>query len=140
MHFDPAVAARQVFLQVQISNELGEELEAAVAAEDRFSNSAGKEASEAYHELVGIGVRHPEAFAFGEFLVYITWCHLMDETHPEHFKRGLALCQNLLKRSSEGEAECLKRLRSMEQSFRAGLGTESGDLMDFEADAPKGGD
>jgi len=140
MQFDPAVAARQVFSQVQASKELGEELKAAVDAEDRFSSSAGEEASEAYHELVGIGVRHPEAFAFGEFLVYITWCHLMDETHPEHFKRGLVLCQDLLTRDSGEDVERVKRLRSMEGSFRAGLGTESGDLMDFDADTPKGGD
>jgi len=140
MHFDPAVAARQVFSQVQASKELGEELEAAVDAEDRFSSSAGEEASEAYHELVAIGVCHPEAFAFGEFLVYITWCHLMDETHPEHFKRGLVLCQDLLTRDSGEDVERVKRLRAMEGSFRAGLGTESGDLMDFDADTPKGGD
>jgi hypothetical protein len=64
----------------------------------------------------------------------------MDETHPEHFKRGLALCKELLKQNFGGDSGRLKRLRAMEQSFRAGLGTESGDLMDFDADTPKGGD
>ena len=140
MSFDPAVAARQVFAQVQVSNELGEELEAAIEAEERFSNSAGEEASEAYRELLAIGARHPEAAAFGEFLVYITWCHIIDETHPEHFNYGLALCQDLIQRDSGGNAERLVRLRGMEQSFRAGLGADSGDLMDYDTDTPQGGD
>jgi len=140
MGFDPAVAARQVFAQVQASNELGEELEAAVEAEDRFSNSTGEEASEAYRKLLAIGARHPEAAAFGEFLVYITWCHIMDETHPEHFNRGLALCQDLIQHDSGGDAERLKRLRAMERSFRTALGADSGDLMNYDADTPQGGD
>jgi hypothetical protein len=138
--FDPAVAARKVFSQVEASNELGADLEAALAAEIRFSSGAGEEASEAYRELVAIGERHPEATAFGEFLVYITWSHLMDETHPEHFKRGLALCQDLLRRETGGDPERVERLRSMEQSFRAGLGSESRDELNYDADLPKGGD
>ena len=140
MEFDPAIAARHVFEQVQKLDELGEELEAAVEAEERFSSSAGDEASEAYRELIAIGARYPEAVTFEEFLVYITWCHLMDETYPEHFKRGLVLCQDLLQRDSGGDPERVKRLRGMEQSFRAGLGETGEDLMDFDTDTPKGGD
>ena len=141
MQFDPAVAARQALAKVQeSSNELGGELEAALAAEERFSGSAGEEASEAYRELVEIGARHPEACNFGEFLVYITWSHLMDDTQPEHFQRGLALCQNLLRLDSGGDLERLDRLRAMEQSFQAGLGMESEDESDYEADTPQGGD
>ena len=140
MEFDPAIAARQVFEQVQKSNELGEELEAVVEAEERFSSSAGDEAREAYHQLVAIGARYPEAVGFGEFLVYITWSHLMDETYPEHFKRGLALCEDLLKRDSGGDPGRVKRLRGMEQSFRAGLGETGEDLMEYDTDTPKGGD
>ena len=141
MEFDPAVAARQALAKVQeASNELDGDLEAALAAEERFSGSAGEEASEAYRELIAIGARHPGAVAFGEFLVYITWSHLMEETEPEHFQRGLALCQNLLRLDSGGDSERLDRLRSMEESFRAGLGKESEDVMDYEADTPQGGD
>jgi hypothetical protein len=140
MDFDPAVTAWQVFTQVQASNELGEELAAAVSAEERFSSGGGEEVSEAYHELVAIGARHPEATTFGEFLVYITWSHLMDETHPEHFKRGVALCQDLLRRDLGWDAVRLKRLRSMERSFRAGLGEKPEDVMDYDADTLKGGD
>ena len=41
MEFDPAVTTQQVFAQVRASHELGEELAAAVAAEERFSSGAG---------------------------------------------------------------------------------------------------
>jgi hypothetical protein len=140
MNFDPAVTAWQVFMRVQASNELGEELEAAIAAQERFSSGAGEEASEAYRELVAIGARHPEAVSFGEFLVYTTWCHLMDETFPEHFQRGVALCQALLQRAAGWEAERFNRLRAMERSFRAGLGEKAEDVMDYDADTLKGGD
>ncbi len=140
MDFDPAIAAQQVFARVRGSTELGSDLEGAIAAEDRFSNSGGKEASEAYRDLVEIGKRHPDATGFGEFLVYITWCHLMDETYPEHFKRGLALCQSLLQRDSGEDPARVRRLQAMEASYRAGLGSESEDLMDFDVDTPRGGD
>jgi hypothetical protein len=141
MNFDPAIAAWQVFTRVQASKELGEELEAAVAAQERFSSGTGEEASEAYRELVAIGARHPEALVFGEFLVYATWCHLMDETVPEHFQRGMVLCRALLQRDAGGDAERLKRLRSMERSFRAGLGEQPEDLMvEYDTDTLKGGD
>ena len=140
MQFDPAVAARQALARAQDSNELGEELEAAMAAEERFSENGGDEATEAYLELSAIGARHPEAGAFREFLVYITWSHLMDGPQPDHFRRGLSLCQDLLRRDSGGEPERLDRLRAMEQSFRAGLGMESKDALDYEADTPQGGD
>jgi hypothetical protein len=140
MDFDPAVTASQVFTLVQASDELGEELAAAVAAVERFSSRGGKEASEAYRELVAIGTRHPEAEAFGEFLVYITWSHLLDEIVQEHFQRGVALCQALIQRDSGGDAKRLKRLRAMERSFRAGLGEESEDEMDYDADTLQGGD
>ena len=140
MEFDPAVAAQRAFSEVQASNELGEELSKAIDAEERFSISAGEEASEAYRELVTIGERYPDALSFSEFLMYITWSHLMDETHPEHFSRGLALCQDLLRRDSVQDAERVRCLRAMERSFRAGLCMESGEGLDYDADLPKGGD
>jgi hypothetical protein len=140
MNFDPAITAWRMFTSVQASGELGADLEAAVAAQERFSSGAGEEASAAYRELVEIGERHPRAAGFGEFLVYATWCHLMDETAPEHFRRGLALCQRLLKGETGWEAERLQRLRAMEQSFRAGLGERAEDVLDYDADALDGGD
>lgn len=140
MNFDPAITAWQAFIRVQTSNELGEELAAAVAAQESFSSGTGEEVSEAYHELVAIGGRHPEALAFGEFLVYTTWCHLMDETVPEHFQRGAALCRDLLGRDLGWDAERLQRLQAMERSFRAGLGEKLEDMMDYDADTLKGGD
>src|SRR3990172_876565 len=107
MNFYPAITAWQVFTRVQASKELGVELEAAVAALERFSSGTGEEVSEAYRELVAIGAHHPEALVFGEFLVYATWCHLMDETLPEHFTRGVILCRALLQRDAGEDAERL---------------------------------
>jgi hypothetical protein len=141
MNFDPAITAWQAFVRVQASHELGEEeLEAAIAAQERFSTGTGEEVSAAYRELVEIGSRHPEAAGFSEFLVYTTWCHLMDETVPEHFQRGAALCRALLQRAAGWEAERLQRLRAMERSFRAGLGEKAEDVMDYDADTLKSGD
>jgi hypothetical protein len=140
MQFDPAMAAQQAFAKVRTSKELGDEIETAVAAEERFSSSAGEEASEAYRELLAIGARHPEASFFTEFLVYATWTHLMDETTPENFRRGLVLCQQLLQSGLVADDGRLKRLRLIEQSFRGGLGEKSEDEMGYDADLPKGGD
>ena len=140
MNFDPAIAAWQVFTRVQTSDELGAELEAAIAAHERFSSGSGDEAAEAYRELVAIGARHPEATGFREFLVYATWCHLMDDRCPEHFQRGAALCQALLQGDPGEDVERLNRLRAMERSFRAGLGESGADVMDYDADSFKGGD
>jgi hypothetical protein len=140
IQFDPAMAAQQAFAKARSSAELGAELEAAVAAEERFSTSAGDEAAEAYRELLAIGDRHPEASYFLEFLVYATWTHLMDETTPENFRRGVVLCRQLLKSGTVTEAGRLERLRAIEQSFRGGLGEKTEDIMDYEADLPKGGD
>ncbi len=140
MHLDPAITAWRAFTRVQASGELGVDLEAAVAAQERFSSGAGEEASAAYRELVEIGERHPQAAGFGEFLVYATWCHLMDEAAPEHFRLGLALCQRLLQGETGWESERLQRLRAMEQSFRAGLGERVEDVLDYDADAFEGGD
>src|SRR6266705_2886563 len=114
MQFDPAISAQQAFAKTQASSELGDELEAAVAAEERFSSSAGDEAAEAYRVLLAIGARHPEASFFTEFLVY--------ETTPENFRRGLVLCQQLLQSGSVDDEIRLKRLHAIEQSFRGGLG------------------
>ncbi|MFZ5863066.1 MAG: hypothetical protein ACOYXR_09535 [Nitrospirota bacterium] len=140
MNFDPAIVAWQVFCRVRESTELGEDLDAAIAAQERFVGGVGDEASEAYRELVAIGARHPEAAAFCEFLVYTTWSHLMDETVAEHFQRGLALCRALLRRDSDGDDERLARLRAMERSFRSGLGEQADDALDYDADTLKGGD
>jgi hypothetical protein len=141
VQFDPAVAAQQAFVRVRSGAELGDDLAAAMEAEERFSSGVGDAASTAYRELVAIGERRQEASFFTEFLIYATWCHLMDETVPEHFKRGLALCRRLLGQlGSGGDAERITRLRSIEQSFRAGLGEQSEDLMGYDADSLLGGD
>ena len=140
MEFDTSIASGRMFELVQASDELGDELETVLEAEERFSNSVGEEAATAYRELVAVGDRHPDADLFKEYLVYITWNHLMDETYPEHFRRGLTLSRDLIRRDTGANGERLRRLQAMEESFRAGLGGKSEDLMDFDADLPKGGD
>lgn len=139
MQFDPAFAARQALIRARESRELGVELGAAIDAEARFSSGVGEEASAAYRELVKIAARHPEDTHFTEFLVYATWCHLMDETVPEHFKRGVALCRQLLQQDLS-DTERITRLRSIERSFRAGLGEKSEDPMGYDQDTLEGGD
>lgn len=140
MEFDPAIAARQAFAKVLESGELGEAMSAAVEAEERFASSVGDEAAAAYRDLIAMGDQHPEATTFREFLVYVTWSHLMEETLPEHFKRGLSLCQDLLRRDLGEDGERIKRLRAMERSLRTGLGDKTEALLDYDADLPKGGD
>lgn len=139
MDFDPAIMARRLFARVRATHELGAELAAAAAAEDRFTNSAGDDAAEAYGALVAIGARYPGAAAFQEFLIYTTWSHLMDETVPEHFRRGLTLCDALLARGID-DPEARRRVRAMRASFQAGLGEHPDDAPDYDADLPKGGD
>lgn len=140
MNIDPSIAAWQAFTRAQASGEVGEELEAAVAAEERFSSGSGDERTEAYHELVAIGGRHPRAGAFGEFLVFITWSLLMDEPVREHFERGLSLCRDVIGRDAGDDPERLRRLRAMEHSFRGGLVEMAEDLMGYDADTLKSGD
>ena len=140
MNFDPAIIVWQAFARVQASRELGDDLEAAVTAQEIFSNGVGEEVSEAYRTLVAIAERRPEAVGFTEFLVYATWCHLMDETTLEHFKRGAALCRTLLGLNPDWDADRLARLRDIERSFRAGMGEKADDPLGYDADVFNGGD
>ena len=140
MNIDPPIAAWRAFTRVQASDELGDDLETAVAAQELFSSGVGEEVSEAYRTLVALGERHPGAMGFGEFLVYATWCRVMDEPVPEYFKRGASLCRALLQQNLDWDAERLASLEAMERSFCAGLGEQADDPTEYDADTFKGGD
>lgn len=141
MQFDPAIAAQASFTRAQDSVELGPDLEQAREAEAIFSGSAGREATAAYFTLVALGERHPDAVSFQEFLIYITWQQVTEETIPAHFQRGAELCDRYLSRLARGyDAMQADQIRELRRSFRAGLGQQDDDEADYDDDTPKGGD
>ena len=141
MQFDPAIAAQVSFTRAQDSGELGPDLEQAREAEEIFSGSAGREATAGYFTLLAIGERHPDAVAFQEFLIYITWQQVTEETIPAHFQKGAELCDRYLSRLARGHDEVqAEQIRELRRSFRAGLGQSEDDEADYDADTPQGGD
>jgi hypothetical protein len=140
MQFDPAIAAQLSFRQAQASGELGSDLNEALSAEETFSGSAGPEAAAAYFALQEIGARHPDAVSLQEFLIYITWQQVTEQTIPEHFQRGAALCDAYLERFGGKPSQQAEQIRELRRSFHAGLGINKDDDMDYDADAFKGGD
>ena len=141
MQFDPAIAAQVSFTRAQHSGELGPDLEQAQEAEAIFSASAGRKARDAYFTLVALGERHPDAVAFQEFLIYITWQQVTEETIPAHFHKGAELCDRYLSRPAGGHDPLqAEQIRDLRRSFRAGLGQGEEDEGDYDADTPQGGD
>lgn len=142
MNFDPAIAAQSALRGVHTSGELRDDLAKALEAEERFSSSAGAEASAAYHELIALGDRHPDAVRYHAFLVYITWQQVTEHTVPEYFRRGLTLSQRYLERPvTATDPADRSRIEALHASFRAGLGLEdeSGE-EEYDKDSFKGGD
>jgi hypothetical protein len=141
MQFDPAIAAQASFARAQASGELGDDLEQAQEAEAIFSGSAGREARDAYFALQALGARRPDAVALQEFLIYITWQQVTEETIPAHFQKGAELCDLYLSRLAGGHDEVqVGQIRELRRSFRAGLGLSDDDESDYDADTPQGGD
>ena len=141
MQFDPAIAAQVSFTRAQDSGELGPDLEQAREAEAIFSGSAGREASAGYFTLLELGERHPDAVSFQEFLIYITWQQVTEETIPGHFQKGAELCDRYLSRLASGHDETqAEQIRALRRSFRAGLGQGDDDDAEYDDDIPKGGD
>lgn len=143
MNFDPAIEAQLAFRRSQAAQELGSDWNLAEELEERFSSSAGAEASRAYRQLVSLGEQYEAAAAFQEFLIYITWQQVTEETIAEHFERGAILCDRFLNRRYDGlSAQTLSQVQALHLSFRQGLGL--GDqhelAKDYERDTPKGGD
>ena len=141
MQFDPAIAAQASFMRAQNSRELGPDLEQAREAEAIFSASAGREATAAYYTLLDLGGRHPDAIAFQEFLIYITWQQVAEETIPAHFQKGAALCDRYLSRLTRGyDTLQAEQIRELRRSFRGGLGLREDEEPAYDEDTFKGGD
>jgi len=141
MQFDPAIAAQLSFKRAQALGELGRDLAQAREAEEIFSASAASEAKAAYFILQEIGTRWPEAISFQEFLIYITWQQVTEETIPAHFHRGAELCDRYLNGLKHGHDEMqAEQIRELRRSFRAGLGHSEDDDEEYDKDTLKGGD
>ena len=142
MNFDPAISAQQALAQSLESEELGEFQNEITEAEDTFSSNAGLEAKHAFERLHTIGQQLPEAQAFQEFLIYITWQQVTEETITQHFQTGLQLCNNFLDRfrETEKETKTSTQVLDIRESFLAGLGKQESLIPEFDEDAFKGGD
>ena len=140
MQFDPAIAAQRSFQRAQDTGELGGDCEAVLEAEATFSATAGSEATAGYLTLQEIGERHPEAAAFQEFLIYITWQQVVEETIPAHFLKGVELCDRYLQRWGREDWPEVEQVRELRTSFRAGLGLKDDEADEYEQDTFKGGD
>lgn len=140
MQFDPALAAQAAFQRAQ--SELGPDWGTAVELEEVFSSSAGEEATAAYHALLDLAHRHPNATAFQAFCIYMTWQQVTEETIPRHFHTGLRLCEHYLASRDGKSLLDIDHIAELCDSFRAGLGMDQEDEMqvEFRQDTPKGGD
>ena len=143
MHFDPAIAAQQALHRADENRELGDLRDEIFEAEETFSADAGEVAKQAYGRLQQLGDQLPTARAFQEFLIYITWQQVTEETISQHFQKGLELCNTFLKRFGQeldGSA-ILNQVTAIRDSFRGGLGSHQEDpLPEYEEDMFKGGD
>ena len=123
MVFDAAVAAQTAFKKAQQTGKLGDDLDRAIEAEESFSTEVGETASAAYQLLLQIGERHPEATAFQEFLIYLTWQQVVAEPIPVYFQKGLELCDRYLNQGgSENDRVQVIQIRELRTSFLNGLG------------------
>ncbi len=142
MKFDTAVAAQEAFKRAQSSGELGEDLDHAIEAEERFGSSTGPESTQAYEALLKIGENLSGATAFLEFLIYTTWNYVLEFPSPDRFKKGLELCNRYLKEAaSKPDKTRLTQIRELRHSFLNGLGqTDDEGVEEYEEDAFSGGD
>jgi hypothetical protein len=140
VQFDPAIAAQVSFKRAEVLGELGQDLEDTREAEEIFSGSAGSEAKSAYYRLQEIGERHSDAVSFQQFLIYITWQQVTEETIRSHFQRGAELCDRYLKQFASRDEMQTRQIKELRQSFRAGLGLDVDDEADYDKDSFKGGD
>ena len=142
MNFDPAIAAQQALRRADESQELGDLRDQIIEAEETFSSDAGEKAKQAYGQLQELGEKLPGARAFQEFLIYITWQQVTEETIPHHFQKGLELCDRFLAEYEKGlqGTVILSQIIDIRNSFRGGLGVEEHPIPEYEEDMFKGGD
>jgi hypothetical protein len=141
MKFDPAVEAQAALRRGQQSAELGEDLATALKAEETFSAEMGEPAKAAYQTLQEIGDRYPEAVAFQEFLIYLSWQQVMAEPLPIYFQRGVELCDRYLNlHRNTADKRQIGQIQELRASFRGGLGLVKDQPEMYEEDTVKGGD
>jgi hypothetical protein len=140
MRFDAALAAQDAFRRAEV--ELGSDWEQAVELEELFSSNAGSTARQAYEGLLAIAERHPAAYAYQAFCIYITWQQVTEQTIARHFLTGKRLCEVYLACRGSKESGDLDQVAELYESFRAGLGLDEEDEIEaeFRRDTPKGGD
>lgn len=143
MHFDPAIAAQQALHRAEENGELEHFQTEIVEAEEIFSTEAGPLAKQAYEKLQEIGENLPRALRFQEFLIYITWQQVTEETIPQHFQKGMELCDQFLERFKIEIAgtNTYHRVVAIRKSFQGGLGIdEDENIPEHDEDAFQGGD
>lgn len=143
MNFDPAITAQKALAQAYAQDELGDFQPEIEEAEDTFSSETGLEAKRAYETLIAIGERLPEARAYQEFLIFITWQQVTEETIPRHFQTGVQLTEQFLARfgSQIKGSDVYERIVAIRQSFKQGLGHRIESMQDeYDRDAFHGGD
>ncbi len=140
MQFDAALAAQDAFSQSK--GELGSDWDTAVELEGTFSSNAGSTGRKAYEGLLDLAQRYPTAHFFHAFCIYITWQQATEETIARHFETGMKLCEAYLVSREARERQNVEQIEELYASFRAGLGLEEEDeiQIEFRKDTPKGGD
>lgn len=143
MNFDPAVAAQEALARAYAQDSLGDAQPDIEEAEETFSSETGLEARRAYETLIAIGKNLPQALAFQEFLIFITWQQVTEETIHRHFHKGVQLTEQFLDRFGpqiQG-TEVYERIVAIRQSFKRGLGDRIESMQDeYDQDAFHGGD
>ena len=142
MDFDPAISAQQALHRAEEHGELGEFQDDVLNAEETFSTDQGLEAKQAYETLQKFGERLPDAQRFQEFLIYITWQQVTEETIPRYFQKGLELCDQFLNKFGKdiADLESYQQVLAIRQSFQGGLGIEKETVTEHDEDAFQGGD
>jgi hypothetical protein len=140
MRFDAALAAQAALQEAE--TDLGPDWDVAAELESTFSSNAGSTAREAYEGLLALGTRHPQAYSFQAFCIYITWQQVTEETIAEHFQTGVRLCEAYLASRENKSVRHIEQITELYESFRAGLGLDEEDeiQVEFRKDTPKGGD
>lgn len=143
MNFDPAIASQEALARAYAEDVLGDAKPDIEKAEDVFSSETGVEAERAYETLIAIGETLPQATAFQEFLIFITWQHAMENPMPRYFHKGTQLTEQFLARfgSQLQETDIYERIVTIQRSFKRGLGKNVESIQDeYDRDAFHGGD
>ncbi|MCY4614352.1 MAG: hypothetical protein OXB94_12145 [Nitrospira sp.] len=143
MNFDPAITAQEALARAYAHDDLGDTQPNIEETEETFSSETGLEARRAYETLIAIGEDLPQAKSFQEFLIFITWQQVTEETIPRHFRKGVQLTGQFLERfgSQIQGTDVYERIVAIRQSFKQGLGDRVESIRDeYDRDAFHGGD